>query len=731
MARPIRSIPQKTLSPADRATFDQMVERIKPMVGVHLNKQPGPFILDTRILLDIARFPVNRPAPARSAWGGYFTYSPTYSALSPEQRWSYIAWLAGDESLNQQLFRIMRLYALCAEFVTPRRAEAIVALQDLYNRSQNDTVAQSAIGNILTLAYAATDAARAATWMAQFIPTTAIPTDVLVRCWAAAGVEASGATLLDIAMRCNFKMGRGMGGRRAAIEAAISEIAARWDERQDTTVIRTVVEQTPTIPTIMNYGDTLVLWVARAFNLAQGSFLFDRSEAGVFMRGLAAAAQEYVRSQKKGSAPLDGLKLLDGILNGDGGAVQFDLSGSADYTMTDAEDAELERKLEQVKKVVGVKIVKQEWDVYSYWSGRNNYTPEAVIIRSLPIKTPTSPEPWNSPTPPTYGAASYKALTPEQRWWYLEWLAGAPVKPLDVFLVVRYKGLEAGFNRMAPDKLHEQISAWVESRDPRLLPRNIFGLIETLFADTHDENLARAALEQLLPTYAAYQDSERAAAAVNRTPISTEQIGRMVAYVWEAGGALNGQSLLYIARGGGFNHTPLTKECFGPIAERAEQLLAEWEEDNGPLSDLPVVALTFGRGKKRPLSAVAVAAEIARQAQEEVKAQRRAAPRTTRMSADELEAERAELADLPTNVGNGPDEAIDQQLSSDAALLGTYLSHATAALDSGQAAVAVAFLRRAAEIDPRSAAQRLLPLARLRLNDEQKNEAPDHRLASV
>ena len=31
-----------------------------------------------------------------------------------------------------------------------------------------------------------------------------------------------------------------------------------------------VVEQTPTIPTIMNYGDTLVLWVARAFSLAQG-----------------------------------------------------------------------------------------------------------------------------------------------------------------------------------------------------------------------------------------------------------------------------------------------------------------------------------------------------------------------------------------------------------------------------------------------------------------------------
>ncbi|HYF62396.1 MAG TPA: hypothetical protein VD886_06250, partial [Herpetosiphonaceae bacterium] len=99
--------------------------------------------------------------------------------------------------------------------------------------------------------------------------------------------------------------------------------------------------------------------------------------------------------------------------------------------------------------------------------------------------------------------------------------------------------------------------------------------------------------------------------------------------------------------------------------------------------------------------------------------------------AEALEAERAELADLPANIGNGPDEAIYQQLSSDAALLGTYLSHATAALDSGQAAVAVAFLRRAAEIDPRSAAQRLLPLARLRLNDEQKNEAQDQHLASA
>ena len=725
MARSVRTIPQKTLSAEDRATFDQMIERIRPLVGVHFNKQPTPFILDTRILTDVARFPVNRPTQTRAAWGGYFTYSPTYSALSPEQRWSYIAWLAGDENLNQQLFRIMRLYALCAEFGSPRRAEAIVALRDLYERSANDTVAQSSIGNVLTLAYAATEPTSAAEWLHTFAPTTAIPTDVLVRCWAAANIEANGNTLLDIAGRCNFKLGRGMGGRRAAIETAIHEIALRWGERSGTTVIRTVVEQTPTIPTVMSYGDTLVLWASRMFSLATGTFLFDRSDAGVFMRGLAAAAQEYARSQKKGSPPLDGLELLDSILHGDGGMVQFDLSGSADYTMMVEEEAALEKKLGRIKKVVGIKIVKQEWDVYSYWSGRNNYAPEAVIVRSLPIKTPTSPEPWNAPTPPTYAAAAYKSLTPEQRWWYLDWLAGEPVSPLEVFLAVRYKGLEAAFNRMAPDQLREQISAWVETREPTLRAHNVFGMIETLFERTTDEHLQRAALEQLLPTYAELQDTERASAAVNRTPLNTEQIGRMVAYLWEAGGTLDGRSLLYVARGGGFNHTPLTRECFAPIAERAEQLLAEWEADHGPLDELPVVSLSFGRSKKRVLSAVAVAAEIARQAQEEIKAQRRSAPRTTRMSADELEAERVELAELPTNVGNGPDEAIYQQLATDAALHPTYLAHGTDALERGEAAIAVAFLRRAAELDAQSAAHLILPLARLRLNEAQKAETPN------
>lgn len=720
MARSIRAIPQKTLSADDRATFDRMIERITPLVGVHLNKQPTPFIQDTRILLDLARFPVSRSTQPRVAWGGYFTYSPTYNALSPEQRWNYIAWLAGDDTLNIQLFRIMRLYALCAEFITPRRAEAIVSLRDLYTRSQNDSVAQSAIGNILTLAYAATDPTQLEGWLAECTPTTAVPTDILIRCFAAANIESSGATLLEIATRCNFKVGRGMGSRRTAIENAIRAIAVRWGERGGSTVIRTVVEQTPTLPTVVGYGDTLVMWVARTLGLAQGSFIFDRSEAGTFMRGLAAAAQEQVRSQKKGSPTLDGLELLDGILKGDGGGVQFDLSGSAEYAMTLEEEALLSTKLERVKKIVGVKIVKQEWDVYSYWGGRSNYTPEAVIIRSLPIKTPTSPEPWNAPTPPTYATASYKALTPEQRWWYLEWLLGAPLQPLEVFLAIRYKGLEATYARMDGHKLREQIDAWMEQRDPKLLKHNIFGLIEDMFARSNDENLQRAALEQLMPTYAAYQEAQRATAAFNRTPLSTEQAARMAAHLWEAGGTLDGHGLLYIARIGGFNHTPLTRECFAPIAERASQLLAEWEHNHGPISELPIVAYTFGRAKKKTLSGVSVAAEIARQAQEEIKAQRRAAPRTTRMSADEIEAEKVELAELSTNVGDGPSEAIYQQLATDPALATTYLAYGAGALERGEPTIAVAFLRRAAEIDPRSPAGRLLPLARLRLAEEHR-----------
>ena len=198
--------------------------------------------------------------------------------------------------------------------------------------------------------------------------------------------------------------------------------------------------------------------------------------------------------------------------------------------MTPEEEALLNDKLERIKKVGGIKVVKQEWDVFSYWSGRTNESPESVIIRSLPIKTPTSAEPWNAPTPPTYATASYKALTPEQRWWYLDWLAGEPVKPLEVFLTVRYKGLEAAYGRLALDKLREQIDAWMNNRDPRLLAKNIFGLIEDMFDHSSDEYLQRAALEQLLPNYSAFGDAERATAAFNRTPISTEQAASCLLY---------------------------------------------------------------------------------------------------------------------------------------------------------------------------------------------------------
>ena len=722
MARSIRTIPQKTLSLEDRATFERMVHTIQSQVGVHINKQPPHFITDTRIHLDLNRFPVARPTQSRVAWGGYFTYSPTYTALSPEQRWNYIAWLAGDESLGIQLFRVMRLYALCAEFSTERRTEAIAALRKLYHASSNDALAQVSIGNVLTLAYAANQPAELANWLGEFQPTQAIPTDVLARCYAMANIEASGTMLFDVAVRCSFKLGRGLGNKRPAIEQTMEEIAQRWSARTSTTVIKHVLDQTPTVPIVMNYQDTLVMWVARVFDLSQGVYLFDRSEAGAFMRGLAAAAQEQVRSQKKGSTPLDGLELLDGILNGDGNIVQFDLSGSADYSMSHAEQAELQRKLEAIKKVVGVKIVKNEWDVYSYWSGRANFSPESVIIQSLPIKTPTSPEPWNAPAPPSYSAAAYKTLTPEQRWRYLDWLAGSEIKPLDVFLAVRFKGLEASFAKLTVEKAQQHVAMWLPERKAKLHDINIIAHVESIFEQSNDESLQRAALDLLLPLYAAYQESDRATLAFNRTPVNPDQAGRMLAALWEAGGTLEGRGLLYVARVGGFNHTPLTRECFDPIAERAQELLNEWELDNGMISELPIVSYGGGRWRKHQQTAVAVAAEIARQAQEEIKAQRRNAPRTSRMSAEEIAAEQVELAELPANTGDVASDAMYQSIVADKTLVSTFIHYATNALERNEPAVAVAFLRRAVELDPHSHATKLLPLARMHLAEQQGNQ---------
>ena len=165
-------------------------------------------------------------------------------------------------------------------------------------------------------------------------------------------------------------------------------------------------------------------------------------------------------------------------------------------------------------------------------------------------------------------------------------------------------------------------------------------MIERLFEQSDDEMLGRAALEILLPMYAEYHESERATHAFNRVPLSVEQIPRLLTTLWEASGRLLGRGLLHVARAGGFNHTPLTRECFDQIAERAEELLAEWEADFGPLSDLPAAAMNagFGRSRRSQRSGISVSAEIARDAQEQIKVARRSAPRSARMSDAELEA---------------------------------------------------------------------------------------------
>ncbi|HEY1013838.1 MAG TPA: hypothetical protein VGE07_14095 [Herpetosiphonaceae bacterium] len=605
MARPSRPIPQKTLSPEDRAQFLRMIEEISGRVGVHLDQQPQRFPIDTRILSDLSRFPVRRATSSVIAWGTYYAYSPTYTALTPEQRWNYIAWLAGDENLGIQLFRQMRLYGLCAELGGPRRDEAIAAMQELYDRSVTDSVARTMIGNQLTLAYGAVWPERLGMFLAEFRPAT-VPLEVLMRCLARADVEASGFVLLEIALRCNFKLARGMNNRRPAIEVAMREIAERWGARVGTTAIRYVVDRTPAVPSMLGHNDSLLTQVARTLGLEQGSFAFDRSDAGVFMRGLAAAAQELVRTSRKGAPPLDGLELLDGMLTGNHTAVvQFDLSGAADYVMTPAEQREHEAKLELAAAQTGVRVVNQEWDVYNEWGERTAWSADSVLIRALPIKRPGSPQPWNAPTPPTFAGSSYKALTPEQRWWYLDWLAGEPVEPLEVFLAVRFKGLEAAYQHRAASLLLQEI--------------------EALFERSRDEALHRAALEVLMPAYADTCDSERASEVFNRIPISPDQVGRLLGHLWASGGQLDGRGLLYVARAGDFNHTPLTREHFDAIAARALELLEEWEEENGPISYLPV--MMFGRARRRgTVSAVQVAAIIARQAQEDFKAERRAAP---------------------------------------------------------------------------------------------------------
>ena len=713
MARKTRIIPQKSLAPADRETFDTMIETIRPQVGVFINKQPYNFILDTRILTDVQRFPVTRPKTQATTWGGYFAYTPTYAALSPEQRWNYLEWLTGNEQLAIQMFRIMRLHALCCEFGGPRRQEAIKALRQLYQTSQTDTVSASMIGNILSLAYAAEQPRQLSAWLKLFQPTSAMPVQLQAYIYGRSNNEAPGQVLLELATQSQFRFARGMGGRRDQIVSTLEEIAAQWGQDQNTTIINTVLEQTSFMPLVFAYNDTLMMWVCRTLDIPQGSLQLETSDVAPLLNALATAAQEHVRSRRKGNETIDGLQLLEGILQGDSTVVQFDLSGTTSYSMTKAEADQLQTMLETVQDIPGVVIYQNEWDIYSYWDqGTSANQIDTAVFRNLPIKKPTSAQPLPVPSPPTYSTASYRTMTPEQRWWYLAWLAGATVEPLPVFLISRFKALEAVIYGYSKREWLAAGKRWHSGAPDQ--PPTVFNLIEDLTARSDNETLMRHAAAILMPLYAMYGAAEQATQLFERVAFNIDQGPEMVEYLWEAGGNLSGAGLLNIARAGGFNHTPLTKECFEQIAAKAGELLKEWEETYGPLTDVPITS--FGnRRSRRTKSALSIAADIAREAQEYIKVERRRAPRSKRMSAEELAAEQSEIAGLPTNAGDDPSERIYHQLACEPLLLSTYLAHGVQALEAEDPALAVAFLRRAHELDHHGPALKLLALARAQL----------------
>lgn len=671
---------------SNTSSFRDKWEKVRRLVGVFVDTQPKDFPIDVSISTRLAVSPPKQLPKKR----GYYDYygcgiykgldrRATYAGMSPEQRWLYISWLAGDKVTPTQQFLMARYYALCAELCGGRVDEAVTALAKL---SKNYFVTHKC-HQAIAIACAAT---RRYAELNRCVPMQMHDAafKVALSVLHAQGHDLSGGMLLALA-DANGAWGTQPNGTPEQAVQAAEKMLRAWNEREGKTLLAAIADDR----LYPLYLTEELAFLARHYGLKlKDVTVTPQSMMAEFVRAFGIVARRHCVEILNAT---DAQPFLDEIQR----VMDDYLLMKGVYRMKPAEEAELERKLNRVAGIVGVRIVNRYPDGWLQYGYHLSANPQAAIARDHPIKKPTSPQPRESPQPLKYDHAGYNKLNPEQRWWYLDWLAGEDVKPLGCFYAVRLKGLLAVPNAFSNDEVVE--------------------CVEKIFGQTDNDEVRRAAGYVLMQYYSKRRDGEKATWLFERMKPTSANGLEMLRLLAQAGGRLTGAGVLWAARAARYQHTPPTREHFDEIAAIAQRLLDAYEAQHGSLLDR---IITRSRGSYWiDYDVAGVLRDMAKQAQKEFRDSRPKLTRSDRMSAAEKAQEQKELAAFRT------DETTEAKVlrvyetltksanGGEQRLLSLYLQCGASALESGDRVKAIAYLRRATELDGTGAARRLLEKA--------------------
>lgn len=661
-------------------------EKVRQLVGVFVDAPPKDFPIDVSIS---TRLPVSPPKQQPKKRGDYDYYGygiykdldrrATYAGMSPEQRWLYVSWLAGDKVPPTPQFLMARYYALCAELCGGRVDEAVAALAKL---SKNYFVAHEC-HQAIALACAAT---RRYAELNRFLPMQVYNAafKVALSVLHAQGHDLSGGMLLALA-DANGAWGTQPNGTSEQAVQAAEKMLKAWNAREGRTLLAAIADDR----LYPLYLTEELAFLARYYGLKlKDVTVTPQSMMAEFVRAFGIVARRHCVEILNAT---DTQPFLDEVQR----VMDDFLLMKGVYRMTAEEEAELVHKLNRVAGIVGVRVVNRYSDGWLQYGYYMSASPQAAIARDHPIKKPTSPQPRESPQPLRYNSAGYNKLNPEQRWWYLDWLAGEDVKPLECFYAVRLKGLLAVPNAFRNDEVVQ--------------------CVEKIFHQTSDDEVRRAAGYILMQYYSKRRDGEKATWLFERMRPTAANGLEMLRLLAQAGGRLTGAGVMWAARAARFQHTPLTREFFNEIAAIAQRLLEEHEAQHGSLLDT-IVRTSRGSYWIAP-PAAEVLRNLAKQAQKEFRDARPKLTRSDRMSADEKTQEQRELATFRTDetteakVKRVYETLTKSANGSEQRLRSLYLQCGASALESGDRVKAIAYLRRATELDGTGAATKLLEKA--------------------
>jgi hypothetical protein len=673
----------------DKVTLREKLERIRHEVGVFVDTQPKGFPIDVCIH---TRLPVSPPkqTPKRRSYYDYYGYGyyagynrqATYAAMKPDQRWLYVSWLVGDKVQPTPQCLMMRYYALCAELGGARTDEAIAALHKL---SSHHTIAQQC-RQALVLACAATqryeELNRVMTGYA-YDPSFRLALSVL----QTAGYDLAGHMLLTLADAQQGAMNVVPQGTPEEVIQAAEKLLAARREREGSTLLSALANDR-SYPLYLS-DDLKAVAKNLGLKTLQDVTVAHESVMSTYIRAFSIVARQKCLDILNAPDAQPFLDEVTQVMN------DYNLMRGI-YVMNPDEAAELVHKLSRVAGMIGVRIVKRYsdgWLSYGYHASPNA---QAAIAQDHPIKRPTSADPRDLLGNFKYDSMGYNRLNPEQRWWYLDWLAGDDVKPLECFFAVRLKGL-----LQVPNVLS----------NPEAM-----ACVERIFEQTGNNEVRRAAGYMLMQFYAKSRNGEKITTLFDTMKPGSSNVMELLRLLHEAGGRLTGAGLLWAARAAKFQHSPITREFFDEIAENAQRLLDEYEAQHGR-SLLQHIVEASRRSSYLDWRVSHLIREIAKQAQKEFRDSRPKLTRADRMSAQEKEREQKELATFRTDettelkVKRVYDALKKSTNSDERRLLPLYLECGASALESGDRVKAIAYLRRAVELDENGAAKKLLEKA--------------------